>query len=60
MKLAEQGKKVAVISSGDSGVYGMAGLVYEVLIEKGMEKGKQASRLKLYRGFLLLILALLY
>lgn len=24
-----------MISSGDSGVYGMAGLVYEVLVEKG-------------------------
>ena len=35
MRQAEDGKKVAVISSGDSGVYGMAGLVYEVLIEKG-------------------------
>jgi precorrin-3B C17-methyltransferase len=35
IKLAEQGKKVAVISSGDAGVYGMAGLIYEVLIEKG-------------------------
>ncbi|MFP3123235.1 precorrin-3B C(17)-methyltransferase [Ectobacillus funiculus] len=38
VKLAEQGKKVAVISSGDSGVYGMAGLVYEVLIEKGWKR----------------------
>ncbi|AJY76932.1 precorrin-3B C(17)-methyltransferase [Paenibacillus beijingensis] len=35
VRQAEMGKKVAVISSGDSGVYGMAGLVYEVLIEKG-------------------------
>ncbi|ETT86305.1 precorrin-3B C(17)-methyltransferase [Viridibacillus sp. FSL R5-0477] len=35
VRQAENGKKVAVISSGDSGVYGMAGLVYEVLIEKG-------------------------
>lgn len=35
VKLAEEGKTVAVISSGDAGVYGMAGLVYEVLIEKG-------------------------
>ncbi|MEB3102073.1 precorrin-3B C(17)-methyltransferase [Ferviditalea candida] len=34
VRQAEKGKKVAVISSGDSGVYGMAGLVYEVLIEK--------------------------
>lgn len=35
VRQAESGRKVAVISSGDSGVYGMAGLVYEVLIEKG-------------------------
>ncbi|MDR6999766.1 precorrin-3B C(17)-methyltransferase [Neobacillus niacini] len=38
VKQAEQGKKVAVISSGDAGVYGMAGLVYEVLVEKGWKK----------------------
>ncbi len=35
VQLAEEGKKVAVISSGDAGVYGMAGLIYEVLVEKG-------------------------
>ncbi|EGL18467.1 MULTISPECIES: precorrin-3B C(17)-methyltransferase [unclassified Paenibacillus] len=35
VRQAEAGRKVAVISSGDAGVYGMAGLVYEVLIEKG-------------------------
>ncbi|KKI90906.1 cobalt-precorrin-3B C(17)-methyltransferase [Bacillus sp. SA1-12] len=35
VKKAEAGLIVSVISSGDSGVYGMAGLVYEVLIEKG-------------------------
>ncbi|MBO2536194.1 precorrin-3B C(17)-methyltransferase [Rummeliibacillus suwonensis] len=35
VRQAETGKIVAVISSGDSGIYGMAGLVYEVLIEKG-------------------------
>ncbi|MEJ8545532.1 precorrin-3B C(17)-methyltransferase [Brevibacillus borstelensis] len=35
VRQAEEGKKVAVISSGDAGVYGMAGLVYEVLVEKG-------------------------
>jgi cobalt-factor III methyltransferase len=38
VKQAERGKKVAVISSGDAGVYGMAGLIYEVLIEKGWRK----------------------
>lgn len=35
VKKAEEGHIVSVISSGDSGVYGMAGLVYEVLVEKG-------------------------
>ncbi|RAK19549.1 cobalt-precorrin 3 C17-methyltransferase [Anoxybacillus vitaminiphilus] len=38
VKQAESGKKVAVISSGDAGVYGMAGLIYEVLAEKGWKK----------------------
>lgn len=38
VRQAENGKKVAVISSGDAGVYGMAGLVYEVLIEKGWKR----------------------
>ena len=37
VRLAEEGRKVAVISSGDAGVYGMAGLIYEVLIEKGWD-----------------------
>jgi cobalt-factor III methyltransferase len=35
VRQAKLGKKVAVISSGDAGVYGMAGLVYEVLMEQG-------------------------
>lgn len=39
VRRAEAGQKVAVISSGDAGVYGMAGLVYEVLIEKGWRPG---------------------
>jgi precorrin-3B C17-methyltransferase len=38
VRQAEAGKKVAVISSGDAGVYGMAGLVYEVLIGKGWSR----------------------
>ena len=32
---ARQGKKVALVSSGDAGVYGMAGPTYEVLFEAG-------------------------
>lgn len=31
--LAEQGKKVAVVSSGDPGIYGMAGLVLELAMK---------------------------
>lgn len=31
VEAASTGKKVAVISSGDAGIYGMAGLIYEVL-----------------------------
>lgn len=38
VRQAEAGKKVAVISSGDAGVYGMAGLVYEVLIDRGWSR----------------------
>ncbi|KGR74047.1 precorrin-3B C(17)-methyltransferase [Ureibacillus sinduriensis] len=38
VRQAELGNIVSVISSGDSGVYGMAGLVYEVLIEMGWKQ----------------------
>ena len=31
IKLAEEGIKVALISSGDSGIYGMAGLLLELI-----------------------------
>ena len=34
---ALKGKKVAIISSGDAGIYGMAGLMYEVLEEMKRE-----------------------
>lgn len=32
---ARDGQRVALVSSGDAGVYGMAGLVYEVLRQRG-------------------------
>ncbi len=38
IKLSKQGKKVCVISSGDSGIYGMAGLVLELLDEFDFKK----------------------
>ena len=34
LELAKSGKNVALISSGDAGVYGMAGIMYEVVDEK--------------------------
>lgn len=37
VKEAGAGKKVALISSGDAGIYGMAGLAFEVAAEMGIE-----------------------
>jgi precorrin-3B C17-methyltransferase len=36
---ARDGAKVALVSSGDAGVYGMAGLVFQVLKEMGWKRG---------------------
>ena len=33
-ELAEEGKRVALVSGGDPGIYAMAGLVYEMAVEK--------------------------
>ena len=35
---AENGKVVSLVSSGDPGIYGMVGLIYEILAEKGWSK----------------------
>lgn len=39
VELAEAGRTVAVVSSGDAGIYGLAGLVYEILKERGWSLG---------------------
>lgn len=39
LERAKQGKTVALVSSGDSGVYGMAGPTFEVLFESGWKPG---------------------
>jgi len=39
VELARAGRTVAVISSGDAGLYGMAGIIYEVLMEQGWQEG---------------------
>jgi len=46
---ARAGEKVALISSGDPGVYGMAGLVFEVLREIGWKRG-DAPELRIIPG----------
>ncbi|TCP63489.1 precorrin-3B C(17)-methyltransferase [Heliophilum fasciatum] len=38
VELALQGRHVAVVSSGDAGVYGMAGVILEALIQRGAVK----------------------
>ena len=40
-ELAEQGKNVVVISSGDAGIYGMAPLIYEMASERRVESGER-------------------
>lgn len=37
VELASKGKTVAVVSSGDSGIYGMASLIYELVGESGLD-----------------------
>jgi precorrin-3B C17-methyltransferase len=46
---ARAGGKVAIISSGDAGVYGMAGLVFQVLQEIGWKRG-DSPELRLIPG----------
>lgn len=46
---ARAGAKVVIISSGDAGVYGMAGLVFQVLQEIGWRRG-DAPELRLVPG----------
>jgi precorrin-3B C17-methyltransferase len=41
VKLAEAGKQVAVVSSGDPGIYGMAGLVLELVLK--LDAGKRPA-----------------
>lgn len=38
IQFAENGKVVSLVSSGDPGIYGMAGLIYEILADKGWSK----------------------
>jgi precorrin-3B C17-methyltransferase len=37
VELANEGRIVSLVSSGDPGIYGMAGLIYETLVESGWD-----------------------
>ncbi|MBT0571327.1 precorrin-3B C(17)-methyltransferase [Curvibacter sp. CHRR-16] len=43
LERARQGKKVALISSGDAGVYGMAGPTFEVLFQAGWKPPREGD-----------------
>ncbi|HEY7734657.1 MAG TPA: precorrin-3B C(17)-methyltransferase [Nitrososphaera sp.] len=38
IEFAEKGRVVSLVSSGDPGIYGMIGLIYEILAEKGWDR----------------------
>lgn len=40
IEFAEKGRIVSLVSSGDPGIYGMVGLIYEILAEKSWDKEK--------------------
>lgn len=44
--IAKSGKTVSLVSSGDPGIYGMAGLIYETLAESGWDPASVTSDLK--------------
>ena len=48
-ELAEQGKTVCVISSGDAGIYGMTPLVYEMKRERNSDVESEGRYWQLYR-----------
>lgn len=49
VELAASGTRVALISSGDAGIYAMAGPLFEVLRERGRQ-GRDEPRLVVYPG----------
>jgi len=42
---AEKGRIVSVVSSGDPGIYGMVGLIYEILAKKGWSRENKDSNI---------------
>lgn len=54
IEFAMQGRRVVVVSSGDSGIYGMAGLVFELAASKGLlagvKPGEDSLRIEVIPG----------
>ena len=50
MELAGQGKDVALVCSGDAGIYAMATLVYELLADGGLSDGAQRISIQVSPG----------
>lgn len=48
--LAKSGKTVSLVSSGDPGIYGMAGLIYETLAEGGWSPGSGGPEVEVVPG----------
>jgi precorrin-4/cobalt-precorrin-4 C11-methyltransferase len=44
IELARDGREVALVSSGDAGIYGMGGLVFEQLAQPGSNHSQQGGR----------------
>lgn len=42
---AEKGRIVSVVSSGDPGIYGMVGLIYEILAKKGWSRENKGNNI---------------
>ena len=58
--LASQGKQVALVCSGDAGVYGMAAPMYELLPEYEMKPGYEDIQLEIVCGVTAAILLTLF
>jgi cobalt-precorrin 5A hydrolase/precorrin-3B C17-methyltransferase len=50
IRLAREGNRVALVSSGDIGIYGMAGLVYELLDESGSSQNGPSPAVEVVPG----------
>ncbi|MCM1127112.1 MAG: precorrin-3B C(17)-methyltransferase [Lachnospiraceae bacterium] len=50
LERAEEGKQVSLVCSGDSGIYGMASLIYELMEQKGKQGDFSGTEVKVIAG----------